>query len=99
DAQAARVRLGIVPRYRAIRACVERAYDGRAPIRLRRDHARQALAPVEPPDLTELGEHLPHADESRAAAGGIDDRIRQSPPELLRQLEPHRLLPFDAIRL
>ena len=34
-----------------------------------------------------------------AAAGRIDDVRRQRPAELLGELDAHRLLPFDAIRL
>src|ERR1043166_6675235 len=35
----------------------------------------------------------------RSAPGGIQDRVRQGPGELLRQLDAQGLLPLDAIRL
>ena len=47
----------------------------------------------------QLLERLPHADEADAAAGGVDDDVRERALELLRQLVSHRLLAFDAVRL
>ncbi len=50
-------------------------------------------------DGLELGERLPHADQPGAAAGRIEDDVRHLPAELLGELEPHRLLALDPIRL
>src|SRR6185503_12473585 len=60
--------------------------------------ARHVVA-GDPSDLAELLESLPHADEANATAGRIDDDVGQLPFELLGELEAHRLLPLDAVRL
>ena len=47
----------------------------------------------------EFGEGLRHANDAGAAAGRIDDPVRQPPAELFGDLEAHRLLALDAVRL
>src|SRR6267143_3500283 len=54
---------------------------------------------AQPADRSQLVERLPHADEADSAARGIDDDVGQAPAELFGELETHRLLPFDAVRL
>ena len=98
-AQSARVRRRILPRRRLRLAGRERAHDRRASVGLRDDHVRERDVLRQPAAVAHLGEHLPHADQTRAAAGRIDDVRRQSPAELLGELDAHRLLSFDAIRL
>ena len=54
---------------------------------------------LDPADLHQLLEGLPDADDADPAAGRVDDHIGQAPAELFRDLQPHRLLALDAIRL
>ncbi len=75
----------------------ERADDRCAAGRLDRVHAR-ALRPDQACGL-ELVEALPHANQAGAAAGRIEDRVRQGPAELLGKLEPHHFLALEAVRL
>ena len=89
--------MGILPARRVLGAIFERAHHWRAARRLHRDHAR-ALAADES-DGFEFGESLPHANQTCAAAGRIEDHVRHVPAELLGKLKPHRFLAFDAIRL
>ena len=65
--------------------------------RLHRHHARAGGA--DPAQRLELGQRLPYADQAGAAAGGIEDRVGHAPPQLLRQLDAHRLLALDAVGL
>ena len=58
-----------------------------------------AAGPFDPADGAQLGERLPHADEAGAAPGGVDDDVGKRPAELLGELDPHRLLAFEAIGL
>ena len=85
------------PRTRLVEPLAERVDDRSTPARLRRNETR--AFPVEPADGTELVERLPHADETDAAAGRINDHIGHAPSELLGELESHGLLTFDAVRL
>src|SRR5439155_12778410 len=85
------------PRRAGLRPGLEPPDDRRAARSL---HAVQAWELLwEPARAGELGERLPHADQSGAATGGIHDRIGQSPAELLGELKAQRFLPLDAIRL
>src|SRR5581483_1118469 len=90
--------LRVRPRPRFVGALSERLHDRRAAGGLRGDEARRRV-PVQEADLPQLGERLPHADEPDSAAGWIHDHVGELPSELLRELEPHRLLAFDAVRL
>ena len=89
--------MGVLPARRMLLARVEGAHDGRAACRLHRHHARPLGA--HEADRFEFGERLPHADEAGAAAGRIEDHVRQLPAELLGQLEAHRFLTLDPIGL
>ncbi len=97
DAQAAgvRVRVGEADGDRLAR--LERPRDRRAPLGLDDDHPRPRGA--DPAEALHLVPRLPHPDEARAAAGGIDDDVGELPAELLGDLVSHRLLPLDAVRL
>ena len=78
-------------------ALLKRAHDRGATFRLHRHHPR--AFGTDPPQCFQFFECLPHADQTGPAAGGIDDDIRKSPAELLKELKSHRLLPLDPIRL
>jgi hypothetical protein len=52
--------------------------------------------PVTP--LLHLVEGLPHADQAGAAAGAVDDHVRQGPAHLLGLLVAHRLFALDPVR-
>src|SRR5260221_62107 len=99
NAQPTRVRLRILPRRGAVRMRLECANHGCATAGLRHDHARESDIRRQPSAVAHLGEDLPHSDEPCAAAGGIDDVRRQHPSELLGDLDAHRLLALDTIRL
>src|SRR4051812_21128068 len=99
NAQAAGMRHRILPRRRAIEAGFVRPDDGCTTLRLRDDHLRQFRGFGEPAAIDHFLKHFPHADETRAAAGGIDDVRRQPPSELFGELETHGLLALDAIWL
>jgi hypothetical protein len=51
-----------------------------------------------PSHFLHLVKGLPHADQSGAAAGGINHGIRQVAAHLLVDLVSHGLLALDAIR-
>src|SRR5437879_6338489 len=95
DPGSERVRIG--PPLRFMSSFHERLDDRGAPLRLRGNEAR--TLGIEPSDRAQLIERLPHPDETNASAGRVHDHVGQTPAELLRQLEPHRLLALDAIRL
>src|SRR4029077_1008527 len=96
DAGGERRRIG--PRLRLELVGVERLDDRRAPARLHRDEPRE-LVVLHPADLAQLLGRLPHADEPAPATGRIDDHVGKGPAGLLSDLEAHRLLAFDAVRL
>ena len=75
----------------------EGAHDRRATGRLHRHHSRP-LRP-DPSHLFHLFKRFPHPDQSRAAAGWIDDHVGQLPLELFGKFVTHRLLAFDSVRL
>src|SRR6185295_10509579 len=96
-AQAPDLRLGVLPRSRGLLSSLEGADDRRAAAHLD-DHEAGALA-LNQPEPLELVERLVHADDPRAPAERVDDPVGELPGELLGQLEPHRLLAFDAVGL
>ena len=59
---------------------------------------RGSFSDLQPTELAQLLKRFPHADQARAAAGRIENHIRQPPAALLRQLQPHRFLPFQTVR-
>src|ERR1051326_3359087 len=73
--------------------------DRRAALGLGNDHLRQCPLGLEPSPPPHFRKDLPHADETRPAASWINNVSRESPSQLLRDLDSHRLLAFDAIRL
>lgn len=75
----------------------EGAHDRRAAGHLHHGEARAVRA--DESQGLELGESLVHADDSGAAAGRVDDPVRQPPAELLGELESHRLLALDPVGL
>ena len=87
----------VLPGRRLFRARQEGADDRCAAGGLHRDHP----GPRRPdePDGLQLGEGLPHADQASAAARRIEDDVGQGPAELLRELDAHRLLALDPVRL
>jgi hypothetical protein len=97
DAYARGNRACVDPRLGAFLATLEGANDRRTPGGLYRVHAGTPGA--DPAQALEFLERLPHADQSRAATRRIEDCIRQFPVKLFGELESHRLLAFDAIRL
>src|SRR5216684_1668852 len=97
DSQARGDRLWVGPWRATLGPGLESTHDGRAPRGL---HAVQAgRFSLKPVGADELGEGLPHADQPRAATGGIHDRVGHGPAELLRQLEAQSFLALDAVRL
>src|SRR5260221_7724975 len=97
DPEAAGHRLGVLPRLGLLRPAFEGADHRCTPGRLHCVEARQGVA--DPTGVPKLVEGLPHPDEPGAAAGWINDRGREMPVELLRQLEAHGLLALDPVRL
>src|SRR5438045_7455225 len=97
DPEAAGHRLGVLPRLGLLRPAFEGADHRCAPGRLHRVEAWQGVA--DPTGVPKLVEGLPHPDEPRATASWINDRGREMPVELLRQLEAHGLLALDPVRL
>ena len=91
-------RVSVGPGLGKTQALLERPDDRRAAVGLHGHHPRSSFV-GEPAQCLELGERLPHADQSRAASGGIQNHVGEPPIELLGQLEPHRLFSFDAVRL
>ena len=87
-----------LPRAGGFGAIVEGANNRRASLGLHRHHLR-ALPGGEPANGFHLGEGLPHADEPRATASGIDDPVGQGPVELFGELVAHRLFALGAARL
>ena len=87
----------ILPRLRGRFIFVKGFNDRRAATRLNRYHARPRAA--DPAQFFHLVKSFPHADESRAAAGGVDDDIRQMPIELFGDLVAHGLFAFEPIGL
>src|SRR5882724_613723 len=77
---------------------IKRPRDGCASLTLARDHSWLARR-LQPAQVLELGERLPHADEPRASASRIQNDVRQLPIELFRQFQTHGFLAFDSIRL
>src|SRR6185437_7813143 len=61
------------------------------------DHPRTLGA--DEADLLQFVERLPHADQACAAAGGIENRVRNVPAELLGEFESHRFLALDPVWL
>src|SRR5881409_1746751 len=86
-----------LPRSRKALAGLERTHDRRAALGLDGEHPR-AVSAYQAQRL-ELRESLPHTDDAGAAAGRIDDRVRQPPAQLLGELETHGLFALDPIRL
>src|SRR5215470_11670414 len=80
-----------------IEALFKRSHNWGAAGSLNGDHPWALL--VDPTDLAQLLESLPHADEAGAAAGGIEDDVGERPAELVGELEAHRFFAFDAVRL
>ena len=87
----------IRPRLGACLVIGKRFDDRRAAAGLNGNHAWPRAA--NPTHFFELAKCFPHADESRATAGGIDNHIRQAPIELLCDFVAHGFLAFDSIGL
>src|ERR1700692_4430748 len=78
----------LLPRVTGGLAFVESAGNGCAAAGLHGDHLWPAARRA-PAELLHLFECLPHADESDAAAGGVEDRVGILPVELLHELVAH----------
>ena len=76
--------MGVLPEGCVFRAFFEGLDDGRAPLRLHRDHAGSLR--TDPADGFELIKGFPHPNEARAPARGVENNVRQLPAELLGQL-------------
>ena len=77
---------------------VEGPHDRGAAGRLHRDQPRQR--PVrDPAQLAQLQQRLVDADQADPAAGRVDDDVGQPPAELLDDLQAHRLLALEPVRL
>src|SRR5207249_4561380 len=97
-AQAAGHRVRIGKQFREAFALFKGPNNGGAAVALATDQARHFFA-AEPAQFPHLGERLPHTDQARAAAGRVEDHVRESPAELLGEFEAHRLLALQAVRL
>src|SRR6266566_4030052 len=95
DAGGEGARIG--PRLGLVSSVDERSHDRRAALGLHRDEARALL--IEPADRAKLLERFPHPDETDSAASRVDDHVGEPPAKLLRELEAHRLLSLDPVRL
>src|SRR5207248_8095894 len=69
---------------------VESVVDRRTPHCLRAGHGWDAVAAYQP-EVEQLADRLPVADELAAAADRDDDLVRELPAELFRRLERERL--------
>eukprot|EP00958_Prasinococcus_capsulatus_P027548 scaffold5640_cov328-Prasinococcus_capsulatus_cf.AAC.3 len=96
-ADACRDGVRVLPEGRVLVAALPGAHDRRAARGLHGHHA-WALG-ADPPERLELRERLPHADEARAAAAGVEDHVGHPPAQLLGQLQAHGLLALDAVGL
>src|SRR5580704_9400574 len=92
-----RHRLGVRPWLARRGAGLERLYDRRAAGRLDRDQPRQVTG--HPAELEQLAQGLVDADDAHAPAGGVHDHAGHPPAELLGDLQAHRLLALDPVRL
>ena len=97
DAEAAGDSVGTVPKLAAGGALFEGADDWLAAGDLDRDHLGTLRA--DPSHLLHFGKGLPHADETDAAASGIEDDIGEAPAELFGELIAHGFLAFDSVGL
>ncbi len=88
---------GSRPRLGRRRAGLERADHRRAAGRL--GGHEPGRRPGQPAQLAQLGEGLGDADQPDPAAGRVDDHLRRAPAELLGDLQAHRLLALDPVRL
>ena len=88
---------GVLDLDRLGRAGLERRHDRCAAGGLHTDEPGQVT--LDPSERAELDEGLVDPDQSDATAGGVDDHVRHPPAELLHDLEPHRLLALDPVRL
>src|SRR5256885_1858542 len=61
------------PLRRRIELLLKRPHNRRAPARLHRKHPRPLRS--DPAEALHLVERLPHADETRAAAGRVEDHV------------------------
>ena len=76
---------------------LERRDDRGAAAGLDRHQPRQRAA--HPAQLDQLIQCLVDADHADAAAGGVNDDVRHGPAKLLDDLQAHRLLALEPIRL
>src|SRR6185369_8526312 len=83
------------PRLGALRARLEGPDHRRAAGGLYRVQPRGGS--LNPSGLSQLKKRAPHPDQPSAAAGGIDDCVRQGPAQLLSQFQAQRLLALDAV--
>src|SRR5918998_1776872 len=88
---------GVFPGRGEALAAFECPDDGGAALRLHADHPRPF--PAYQPERFQLPERLPHPDQARPPSRRVDDHVGKAPVPLLRQLQPHRLLALDAVRL
>src|SRR6202042_2671106 len=51
-----------------------------------------------PPQRFHFFKRLPHAEQTNSTARGINNSLRDSPPQLLSDFVAHGFLAFDAIR-
>src|ERR1019366_8031334 len=51
---------------------------------------------LDPSQLLHFLERFPHPDQPDSTAGGIENRVRQTPAHLFRDFVPHGFLAFDA---
>jgi len=75
----------------------ERVDDRRAPGGLHGDQSGEVTG--EQAELAQLQECLVDRDDPDAATGRVEDDVGCAPAELLDDLEPHRLLALEAVRL
>src|SRR5712692_2284845 len=87
----------VLPERRVLGLLVPGLHDGCASLGLDGDEAR--LGGLDPAHGGELFIRLPDADEPGAAAGWIEEQVGRLPAELLGQLEAHRLLALESVRL
>src|SRR6185436_5023208 len=95
--EASRHRLWIGPRFSLLRSAFKGLHHRCAAGRLDGEEPRHGV--LDPAGVAQLLKRLPHSDQTGATARRVDDGLGEAPPELLGELDAHRFLAFDPVRL